>query len=148
MTVACRPDQSYDFGSAVDLAPGQTLDGTSLMPALKGGTLPERGLFWHYPHYGNQGGAPSAAVRRGDWKLIEFFEDNRLELYNLRKDLSEKNNLADKLPDKAKELHGKLVAWRKEVGAQMPSRNPAYDPAKPEHDPSVNQKKKQEARNG
>jgi arylsulfatase A-like enzyme len=66
-----------------DPAPGQVLDGRSLVPLLRGGALPERALFWHYPHYGNQGGAPAAAVRRGDWKLIEWQEDGRVELFHL-----------------------------------------------------------------
>ena len=68
------------------------------MPALKGETHDRGAMFWHYPHYGNQGGSPSGAVREGDWKLIEFYEDGRLELYNLKSDLGEKKNLADAEP--------------------------------------------------
>jgi arylsulfatase A-like enzyme len=71
-------------------------------------------------------------VRQGDWKLIEFFEPaspGRLELYNLKKDLSEKNNLAEKLPDKAKELHQILRTWRESIRAPVPTeKNPLYDP--------------------
>src|SRR6185312_11050050 len=74
--------------------PGQTLDGRSLMPLLKGGESPERALFWHYPHYGNQGGAPGAAIRRGDWKLIEWLEDGRVELFDLAADPGEQIDLA------------------------------------------------------
>jgi len=111
--------------------PGQTLDGASLVPLFKGGTLPERALFWHYPHYGNQGGAPSAAVRRGDWKLIEWQEDNRAELFNLAQDISEQTNLADKEPKRAADLRAELAAWQKQVGAKFPIPNPNYDPAKP-----------------
>jgi len=67
-------------------------------------------------------------VRVGDYKLIEFYEDNRLELYNLKKDIGEKNNLADNMPGKAAELHKMLEAWRKDVDAQMPTPNPDYKP--------------------
>lgn len=111
--------------------PGQVLDGTSLVPLLKGGTLPERALFWHYPHYGNQGGAPASAVRRGDWKLIEWAEDNRAELFNLAQDLGEKNNLADKEPQRVAALRTELAAWQKQVGAKFPSPNPNFDANKP-----------------
>jgi arylsulfatase A-like enzyme len=111
--------------------PGQTLDGTSLLPLLKGGTLPERALFWHYPHYGNQGGAPSAAVRRGDWKLIEWQEDNRAELFNLAQDLGEQTDLAAKEPQRVAQLRAELHAWQQQVGAKFPISNPTYDPAKP-----------------
>jgi arylsulfatase A-like enzyme len=109
-----------------------TLDGVSFLPVLRGtGALPARALFWHYPHYGNQGGAPGGAVRQGDFKLIEWYEDGRRELFNLRDDLGEANNLAAKMPGKADELAAQLAAWRREVGAVMPTPNSNYDPAKP-----------------
>lgn len=106
---------------------GQVLDGASLVPVLKGDAQPERALFWHYPHYGNQGGAPGAAIRRGRWKLIEWYEDDRVELFDLESDLSEKNNLAQSEPERVRALLEELHAWQKEVGAKLPSRNPAYD---------------------
>ncbi|MDZ7692927.1 MAG: DUF4976 domain-containing protein [Balneolaceae bacterium] len=85
----------------------------------------ERGpLFWHYPHYGNQGGSPSTAIRDGAYKLIEFYEDDRLELYNVQEDIGEQHNLAEQMPDKTQELHQKLKEWRKEVGARLPRPNP------------------------
>jgi arylsulfatase A-like enzyme len=111
--------------------PGQVLDGVSLVPLLKGDALPERALFWHYPHYGNQGGAPSAAVRRGDWKLIEWTEDNRAELFNLAQDIGEQTNLAENEPQRVADLRAELAAWQKQVGAEFPIPNPNYDPAKP-----------------
>ncbi len=113
-------------------APNQTLDGMSLLPLLKGGALPERALFWHYPHYGNQGGAPSAAIRRGDWKLIEWQESNRAELFNLATDLGEQSDLAAKEPQRVAELRAELAAWQKQVGAKFPTPNPKYNPAKPD----------------
>ncbi|MBN1852990.1 MAG: sulfatase [Pirellulales bacterium] len=107
--------------------PKQHRDGISLVPLLQGGQLHRNApLFWHYPHYGNQGGAPSGAVRDGDWKLIEWYEDGNLELYNLRDDVGEVKNLSDENPVKVSELHGKLAAWRKEVKAIMPTPNPDW----------------------
>ncbi len=112
--------------------PNQVLDGESLLPILKGGALGERPLFWHYPHYGNQGGAPSAAVRRGKWKLmIEWQEDNRIELFNLDVDIGEQTDLAAQEPRLAASLQAELHAWQKQVGAKLPIANPKYDAAKP-----------------
>jgi len=105
--------------------------GVSLLPLLKGESLPERPLFWHYPHYGNQGGAPAAAIRRGDWKLIEWFEDNCLELLNLAADLGEQTNLAAQEPQRVEKLRDELHAWQKSVGAKLPIPNPNYDATKP-----------------
>jgi arylsulfatase A-like enzyme len=112
--------------------PGQVLDGVSLLPVLKGDSLPERALFWHYPHYGNQGGAPAAAVRRADWKLIEWQEDGRLELFNLAADAGERTDLAAKEPERVARLRDELQAWQKQVGARFPVVNPHYDPSKPD----------------
>ncbi len=113
-------------------AAGQVLDGASLLPLLKGGSLPDRALFWHYPHYGNQGGAPSAAIRRGDWKLIEWHEDQHIELFNLTTDLSEQKNLAATEPQRVAELQAELAVWQKQVGAKFPTPNPRYNPNKPD----------------
>ncbi len=133
----CRqPVISVDFYPTIlqmaglPLRPAQHVDGVSLTPLLQGGTLPERPLFWHYPHYSNQGGKPGGAVRKGDFKLIEFYEDGKLELYNLRKDIGEKTNLAGQMPDRVKDLHRLLKEWRNAVGAQMPAPNPDYRPDK------------------
>ncbi len=108
-------------------APEQHRDGESLVPLLKGSDLPRVApLFWHYPHYGNQGGAPCGAVRDGDWKLIEWYEDGSLELFNRANDRSEQNNLITENPAKARELHARLVAWRADVQAVMPTPNPGF----------------------
>ncbi len=102
-------------------------DGVSIVPLLKqSDTLAARPLYWHYPHYGNQGGIPGGAVRDDDWKLIEFFEDDHVELYNLADDLAEQHDLASSQPEQAQELRDQLHAWRASVDAKMPSRNPNY----------------------
>lgn len=128
-SVCATPVTSTDFYPTLlellglPLNPRQHRDGVSLVPLLKGGELGRGPLFWHYPHYGNQGGAPSGAVRDGDWKLVEWYETGDCELYNLANDLGEKNNLAVQNPDKVKALHAMLAAWRKDVDATMPTAN-------------------------
>jgi arylsulfatase A len=109
--------------------PRWAVDGLSLVPLLRGAAaLHREALYWHYPHYSNQGGVPSGAVRAGDYKLIEFFEDGRLELYNLARDIGERDNLAAREPARAAELRGMLARWRESVHAAMPAPNPNYDP--------------------
>ena len=112
--------------------PTQHLDGISILPALKGQPLPaDRPLFWHYPHYSNQGGPPGGALRLGNYKLIEHYEDGKLELYDLSTDLAEQHDLAPTRPDQATALHAQLHQWLKSVNAQMPTPNPDYNPTKP-----------------
>ncbi len=135
--VVGTPVSSPDFfatlleATATQPQPGQVLDGVSLMPVFKGGELAERPLFWHYPHYGNQGGAPGAAIRRGDWKLIEWFEEDRVELFNLAADVGEQNNLVESEPQRTRSLRDELHRWQKDVGAKYPIANPDYDTSKP-----------------
>lgn len=104
--------------------PQQHQDGVSIAPLLRGETMEERPLFWHYPHYGNQGGQPMAAVRRGNYKLLKFFEDNHTELYDLSQDIGESFNLTEELPNLANELETLLDAWIQEVGGIVPQPNP------------------------
>ena len=108
------------------------VDGLSLVPLLKDPTasLERNEIYWHYPHYHPGGATPYSAVRSRDWKLIEFFEDGRLELFNLKEDLSETTDRSKAEPAKTAELAGKLKAWRTEVGAQLPTPNPQHDPEK------------------
>jgi len=109
------------------MRPRQHADGVSLVPLLKrAGKLAREAIYWHYPHYGNQGGSPGGAVRSGDWKLIEFYEDDHVELYNLRTDIGEKTDLSAREPGRAAELRKMLHEWRKSVGAKMPKPNPNY----------------------
>jgi len=114
--------------AGLPLRPRQYVDGVSLVPLLKGGAQPERPLFWHYPHYSNQGGAPGGAVRLGDLKLIEWYEDMRVELFNLSDDPGEQHNLAAAMPAKAAALRRQLHEWRDSVKAAMPTPNPAFRP--------------------
>ena len=101
------------------------LDGSSLRPLLSGsGTVGPRDLFWHYPHYSNQGGRPAAALVSGNEKIVEHFEDGKVELFDLTSDPGERRNLAGERPERAAELAARLAAWRKQVGAAMPTPNP------------------------
>ena len=97
------------------------------MPLLKCGRIADRDLFWHYPHYGNQGGEPSSIIRSGNFKLIYYHEDGRDELYDLSKDVSERANLAKSNPRKVKALRTKLDQWLKETGARMPVRDDRFN---------------------
>lgn len=106
---------------------GETFDGVSLLPVLAGGELAERNLYWHFPHYSNQGGRPAGAIRSGDWKLIEHYEHGRAELFNLARDPGESTDLSAENPDRAADLRGQLAAWRHSVGAQEGTPNPRFD---------------------
>lgn len=110
--------------------PDQHLDGVSLVPVLKGRPMEDRPLFWHYPHYGNQGGEPSAIMIQGDWKLIHYFEDGRSELYDLAQDIGEQRDLATEHPDRAASMLAAIQDWQKQTGALFPTPNPSYDPEK------------------
>ena len=116
-----------DF-AGLSLQPEQHKDGVSLLPVVNAGKGPERALFWHYPHYGNQGGEPSSIIRKGDWKLIYYYEDFRCELYNLAIDISESEPLNIQYPEKVKELKTLLDAWLIEVDAKIPLADPEYNP--------------------
>lgn len=105
-------------------------DGISLTRALRGNRLPERNLFWHFPHYSPQLGRPSGAIRRGPWKLIEHFETGKPELYNLAEDLGEQTDLSTRYPERAAAMHGALKSWREGIRAQMPATNAHYDAAR------------------
>jgi arylsulfatase A-like enzyme len=115
------------------LAGREVVDGESLVPLLKAaGGLRRDALFWHYPHYSNQGGKPGGAIRRGDLKLIEWYEDGRAELYDLAADPGESKDLAGERAQDVARLRGRLARWRESVSAQMPTPNPQYLPPKSE----------------
>lgn len=136
-TVCRTPVLSTDYyptilemaGRKGDASQKATVDGLSLVPLLRdpNARLKRDALFFHYPHY-YQTTSPVSAVRAGDWKLLEYHEDKRVELYDLKNDLSEAHDLATTMPDKAEELRRQLHAWRETVGAQMPTVNPNFKP--------------------
>lgn len=108
----------------IPLKPEEHIDGKSFKAALLEDPSFDRGdIYWHYPHYSNQGSRPAGAIRSGDYKLIENYDDNSVELYNLSDDIGEKNNLVDKEPDVVKELRNKLHRWLKSVDAQNVENN-------------------------
>lgn len=124
--------------SSVDLFPtlceaagvrARGVDGTSLLPLLRGEPARPRQLFWHYPHYSNQGGEPSSAILDGDWKLIEFYHGPRQEIYNLRNDPGETRNLASSQQSMARRLSLALHQWLRQAEARLPQPNPNADPA-------------------
>ncbi len=125
-SVSHEPVISNDFYPTIleatqsPLKPAQHVDGLSLVPLLKGAeSLDRDALYWHYPHYANQGGFPGGAVRMGDWKLVERYEDGRVHLYNLKEDAGEQNDLAVAQADKVKHMRGRLHEWYWETGARF-----------------------------
>jgi arylsulfatase A-like enzyme len=133
--VCAVPVTSTDFyptlleAANLPLIPHQHVDGVSILPLLRGQAAPGReAIFWHYPHYSNQGGTPGCSVRSGDYKLIEFFEDHSVELYNLREDVGEDNDLSRDLPEVTDRLRTMLREWLVRVDAKIPQPNPAFIP--------------------
>jgi arylsulfatase A-like enzyme len=119
---------------------GHTLDGASLVPLLTGGSLEREAIYWHFPAYleawsyhgprsPHWRATPCGVIRSGRWKLIEYFEDWSVELFDLENDISETNNLADSRPEIRDRLRSMLHQWRKDTGAPVPAEiNPAWDP--------------------
>jgi arylsulfatase A-like enzyme len=152
----CRePVISTDFyptmleaaGAKGDARHNAAVDGRSLLSVLENPEKPlgREAIYWHYPHYHPGGATPYGAVRAGPWKLIEFYEDQRAELYNLDQDIGESRDLAAEKPDLVRQLRSRLDAWRVSVGAQLPTPNPQFDaerdraslaPAKPRPKPA------------
>jgi len=133
-TACTVPVTSTDFyptfleAAGVELIPEQHRDGLSLMPLMKGGNeLDREAIYWHYPHYSNQGGTPAAAMVSGEWKLIEFFEDDRCELYNVRTDPSEQCDRSGSEPGRTGQMLASLKAWQRDVEALIPDVNPEYE---------------------
>jgi arylsulfatase A-like enzyme len=111
-----------------DMTPEQHRDGISIESILNGGEDPEsRPLFWHYPHYGNQGGEPSSILRQDQWKLIHYWEDGRNELYQLNADIHENHNVVDQHQEVAQELEHQLMRYLSNMNARFPSPDPEFD---------------------
>jgi arylsulfatase A-like enzyme len=127
------PVMSTDFFPTFVKAAGGTVkgkvDGVDLLPILKGGELEREALYWHYPHYSNQGGFPSGAIRIGDWKLLERYEDGRVHLFNLKDDIGELNDVKEKHAERVTEMRAKLHAWYREVDAKFLQKKKGQDEA-------------------
>lgn len=108
--------------SGIPIHPHHTVDGMDISPLLRGEEMAERPIFWHYPHYGNQGGTPVAAVRFGRYKLLRFFEDEHVELYDLLQDISESFDISGSQPQRAKEMKELLDTWIQEIGGILPQK--------------------------
>lgn len=113
--------------AGIETQPARHCDGVSLVPLLRGEDLARRSLYWHYPHYHGSKWRPGASIRDGDWKLIEFYDWETAELYNLADDPGEHKDLSVSQAAKTQELRGKLKAWQTEMGAEMPKKNPNYN---------------------
>lgn len=116
--------------AGVSLPAEQAVDGVSLVPLLKGNAIKDRPLFWHYPHYGNQGGEPSSIIMEGDWKFIYYHEDQRCELYNIAEDIGEQKDLCSVHHRRTKAIHVELLQWLMETDARFPARDARFDAAK------------------
>jgi arylsulfatase A-like enzyme len=115
----------------VGAPPPAGLDGVSFASFLTGrGPAPARPFFWHFPHYNNQGGRPTGAMRSGPWMLVEYYDEPRAELFDLDVDCREERDLAAQQPARVAEMRAALEAWRRQVGAQINQPNPNCDPAK------------------
>jgi arylsulfatase A-like enzyme len=130
-----EPVSSIDFFPTLQAVTGQErtaeqeLDGVNLLPLLlKQQPLGRKALTWHYPHYHHGGASPHGVIRKGQFRLIEHFDGTQAELYDIENDIGETVNLVYSMPEKSKELLSALRQWRNEVGAQMPTLNPNYDP--------------------
>ncbi len=130
-TVTCTPDifPTLLEAAGIENPADNKIDGLSLLPLLEEkADLPERPIFWHYPHYSDQGGTPAAIVMKGGYKLIELFEDMHTELYCLDTDPSELHDLVSEMPEKAEEMLTLLHDWQNSIKALMPERNPDFVP--------------------
>ena len=133
-SVCHTPVTSIDYLPTICQAAGlkppidRFIDGENLLPLLKQtGPLKRDAIYWHYPHYRGKT-VPYSIVRQGSWKLIKHYEGKRFELFNLKDDISEKNDLSRQMPEKVEALDTKLIAWLKATGAKLPKNNPDYNP--------------------
>ena len=121
-SVVTSPDFLPTLLEACGLPPVSTpIDGVSFVPTLRGAPQERGPIFWHYPHYGNQGGSPGAAVRDGDLKLVLWFETDHVELYDLARDPEEAHDLAAERTDDVVRLRAALAVWQADVGASYPT---------------------------
>ncbi|MCP4784601.1 MAG: sulfatase [Fuerstiella sp.] len=129
----CSIDLFPTIAAAAGIPVNHKIDGIDIRPALRGEVLNRESLFWHYPHYSNQGGIPGGAIREGDFKLVERYEDGRVHLYNLVSDIGETNDLAAEMPQRVKQMRNRLHAWYQSVDAQFLQEKADRIPWKPEY---------------
>ena len=116
----------FNTFSSLSKAKNRTSDGIDLSPLFQGESLPDRNLYWHFPHYSPQRGKPGGVIRSGDYKLITWYETDKVELFNLSEDIGETNNLAKQMQNKVQEMKYAFNLWKKEVGAIEATLNPEY----------------------
>jgi len=127
----CSIDLYPTLAAIADVEITHAIDGIDITPALRGEAMSQRPLFWHYPHYSNQGGFPGGAVRLGNYKLVERFEDGRTHLYNLAEDIGERRDIASTKPEVVAQLRTRLHNWYKEVDAQFLQEKDGLKPWRP-----------------
>jgi len=115
----CSIDLFPTIAGAAGIEVGHAIDGFDLRPVLQGGTLDRDALFWHYPHYSNQGGIPGGAIRQGRFKLLERYEDGRVHLYDLATDIGESKDLSAEMPERVRTMRGRLHDWYRDVDAKF-----------------------------
>ena len=115
----CSIDLLPTVAASAGISPQRAVDGIDLTPALKGGKLKREALYWHYPHYSNQGGIPGGAIRMGEYKLFENYEDGTVSLFNLKQDIGETKDLSVQESERTRKMRQKLHAWYKEVDARF-----------------------------
>ena len=128
----CSIDLFPTVAAAAGIEIDHLVDGIDLAPALSGGKLDRQSLYWHYPHYSNQGGIPGGAIREGNYKLFERYEDGRVHLYDLKNDIGEQNDLAAEKPELVQEMRKRLHQWYKEVDAKFLQEKDGNTPWNPE----------------
>ena len=128
----CSIDLFPTVAAAAGIEIDHLVDGIDLAPALSGGKLDRQSLYWHYPHYSNQGGIPGGAIREGNYKLFERYEDGRVHLYDLKNDIGEQNDLASEKPELVQEMRKRLHQWYKEVDAKFLQEKDGNTPWNPE----------------
>ncbi|EMI53417.1 N-acetylgalactosamine 6-sulfate sulfatase (GALNS) [Rhodopirellula sallentina SM41] len=132
-TPICSIDLLPTIASAAGVEIDHPIDGIDIRPALEGGSLDRDALYWHYPHYSNQGGIPGGAIRVGKYKLFERYEDGRVHLYDLEADLSESKDLAAEMPERVQQMRKKLHEWYQDVDAKFLQPKNGNEPWKPEY---------------
>jgi arylsulfatase A-like enzyme len=115
----CSIDLFPTIAAAAGIETDHAIDGINIQPVLVGNKLDRDALYWHYPHYSNQGGFPGGAIRMGDFKLVERYEDGRIHLFNLKDDVGETKDLTNEMPDRAEQMRNRLHAWYKKVDAKF-----------------------------